>query len=72
MNWINTNQSLPICFQSGGWDGLMSNLCVVQTRYGTYHLANLYDYGDGEMSWVDQDGYEIEITDVLKWACVEE
>lgn len=68
--WVAVEDALPICYMTGGWDGKMSDLLLVQDEKGRYHLANCYEYHDGQVEWYDQDDYGLR-HEIMKWKAVE-
>lgn len=43
MNWIYTKDQLPICYQTGNWDGKRSDLVVGETITGKQFLGCCYE-----------------------------
>jgi hypothetical protein len=43
MEWISVKDNLPICFRSGNWDGLASDLVLVYDDKGNTNVALVYN-----------------------------
>jgi hypothetical protein len=42
MEWIYTENQLPLCYETGDWDGKRSNLVIGETFYGKQFLGCCY------------------------------
>jgi hypothetical protein len=66
MEWISVKDRLPICFESGNWDGLRSDLVLVIDSKGDMFVALVYNgFMDGSefTNWYNKTDYELnEIT----------
>ncbi len=49
----------PICVNSGGWDGLRSDLLLLQTMSGNYHIGYMYKDHNG-IWFYDQNDFEVD------------
>lgn len=65
--WISVEDRLPICYQTGDWDGKRSELVLCENSKG-YHIAVLYEGvmdGCKFSDWFDKDDCSIETP--FKW-----
>ena len=68
--WKNLNQSRPVCYKNGEWDGLQSDLFVIETSDRSRFLARAYEgVMDGRKFFsIHEDGTDGDLTDVAeKW-----
>lgn len=67
--WIEASEpNLPIGFESGGWDGLKSDMVLAKDKFNKIHLAITYQgVLDGRKfcEWVDI--YDNVIFNVISW-----
>ena len=43
MKWIDTNESLPYCYETGNWDGKKSDLFLGETITGNKFLGECFE-----------------------------
>lgn len=70
--WIDVNDELPICYESGKWDGLRSDCYLVKDKKGQYYIGRLYSgILDGYKfnDWGDNDGFDLE--NITHWKKIE-
>ncbi len=70
MEWKDIKKETPICFESGDWDGLRSELVLILSE-GTPKVARMYEgYLDGShfQDFCTEDDYEI--SDVTEWCSI--
>jgi hypothetical protein len=68
MNWNNVKNKKPIAAESGDWDGLRSDKVLVCDKYGTYHIAVMYEgFLDGSDFCDFFDNHDFEVKDVVFW-----
>lgn len=72
--WIYSTDRLPLCYETGGWDGKRSDLVLAETERGVIFLAKCYEGsldGTDFFNWYQLDsssGDEYELaTKVIKW-----
>lgn len=67
IEWTEIEEGLPICYESGSWDGKRSDNVLVELEDGTYDVGVLYSgYMDGSEfnDWYSKNDYEI---NVVSW-----
>jgi hypothetical protein len=67
--WISVKDRLPICFESGNWDGLRSEFMLVELKDGSYDIARLYKGvldGNEFADWYDKVDFDF-TSPVIKW-----
>lgn len=68
--WVAVSERTPICYKTGHWDGKMSDLVIVIDSEGKHHLAEMYEYYDGNSEWYDNEDYGLR-HEVVKWKPIE-
>ena len=68
--WVAVSKHTPICYKTGDWDGKRSDLVIVKDVEGKYHLANRYEYFDGQFEWYDNEDYGLR-HEVIQWKPIE-
>lgn len=61
-HWIPIKERLPRCFESGSWDGLRSEWCLVKNKEGDWFKARLYSGvmdGSEFNDWYDDDYFQL-------------
>ena len=56
--WINTDTELPICSNTGNWDGKQSDLVLAETIDGEQFIGQCYEgiqYGEKFFDWYQVD-----------------
>jgi len=70
--WISVENRIPICCESGNWDGLRSEKVLCSDKHGNYFICNVY-HGrlDGHIftNWYDRNDFEVE--DIVKWKYID-
>lgn len=67
-NWVMASDRTPMCYESGGWDGLRSDFVACVDDKGIPHIARVYEgFLDGSefRDWYGEFDYEI--SNVVKW-----
>jgi hypothetical protein len=62
--WIPIEEELPMCYQSGDWDGLKSDVVICKDKNWNVDLAHCYEvFLDGTKfyEWYDVDDFELQI-----------
>ena len=69
-SWIDVNEDLPHAYESGNWDGLRSDLCLVEFKDGSLDFARIYK---GQMDgfefcdWYDKMDFDFGTSVIVKW-----
>lgn len=73
MEWKYVDKELPICYETGDWDGKRSDEVLVQDRHGNNYLAVLYSGiidGNDFSEWQNQNG--MDIYHIVRWCNIPE
>ncbi|WFB67042.1 hypothetical protein [Chryseobacterium sp. WX] len=63
--WINTDKELPICFETGNWDGKQSELVLAETIDGEQFIGQCYEgFQDGSKFF---DWYQVDEINKNDW-----
>ena len=65
--WIPVEEELPICYESGDWDGRRSDFVLVKTLDGGWYKAKLYSGtidGSEFNDWVNEND---NLLNVIYW-----
>lgn len=68
MIWRDINNSKPIAFESGNWDGLRSEKIIVKDVFDEFYIATMY-LVLADITFYDKNEYEIE--NVTHWANID-
>jgi hypothetical protein len=69
MEWTNTLIDMPLCYETGAWDGKRSDEVLVEDDEGRRYVARMYS---GQMDgsyfaeWISNDGYIIN-KEIVRW-----
>ena len=66
--WIPIEEELPVCCESGNWDGLRSDYVLIKHSDGEWRKAILYSGimdGSEYNDWYSEDGYEL--GNIIEW-----
>ena len=69
MEWIDTNEKTPLCFERGEWDGRKSSNVLAEDIEGKKYIAHLYEGfldGGSFQDWFDGEGYSINKS-IVRW-----
>ena len=67
--WTNTLIDMPLCYETGAWDGKRSDEVLVEDDEGRRYVARMYS---GQMDgsyfadWISNDGYIIN-KEIVRW-----
>ena len=70
--WISVEDELPICYESGDWDGLRSDFVLVKNKNGAWRKGRLYSGiidGSKYSDWYDE--YDFELDNITHWRPIE-
>lgn len=66
------NDDEPFCFEKGEWDGLRSELLLIKTRQGKFHIARNYKGVHNNYHFSDfiEEYSDLDIIDVEQWVTI--
>lgn len=70
--WIPVEEELPLCYESGLWDGLRSDFVLVKFQDGRWTKARLYSGildGNSFNDWCNENDYQLYI--ITHWRPIE-
>jgi len=73
MNWNNAEDSKPICYKTGDWEGKKSDVVLCVDANKEIHLAHCYEGildGSYFFDWYDENGFELEV-EIVYWTEIE-
>ena len=70
--WISVDDELPLCYESGDWDGLRSELVLVKDNKNKLDIVNLYSGildGFKFNDWITN--YDYQLVNITHWRPIE-
>ena len=67
--WTNTLIDMPLCYETGAWDGKRSDEVLVEDDEGRRYVARMYSgqmEGSYFAEWISNDGYIIN-KEIVRW-----
>jgi len=72
--WIPVEDELPMCYETGKWDGFRSNFCLVKLKDSSVEVARVYrgrKNGFDFCRWRDKLEYEFKDAIITHWRPIE-
>ena len=73
MDWIETKELKPNCWETGDWDGKRSDMVLCIDKNQEYFLAECYEGtmdGSSFFEWYDKEDYGLRV-EVTHWCKLE-
>lgn len=70
--WIHVEEELPLCYESGDWDGLKSDFVLIKDKYNNWTKGILYSGiidGHNFNDWYSVESFEM--PNVTHWRPIE-